>query len=75
MQSSGGTEKLERKTVEKNRRIHMKHLCSKLCSLIPMSKGARSRTCRIEFCQTQASKGIPKSRDHEILTATSYCFI
>ncbi|CAL9752018.1 unnamed protein product [Musa acuminata subsp. burmannicoides] len=38
MASSGGTEKLERKTVEKNRRIHMKNLCSKLSSLIPVSK-------------------------------------
>ncbi|XAR50166.1 hypothetical protein NMG60_11004420 [Bertholletia excelsa] len=29
------TEKLDRKTVEKNRRIHMKGLCFKLTSLIP----------------------------------------
>ncbi|WOK98514.1 hypothetical protein Cni_G07226 [Canna indica] len=36
----GGDVKLERKTVEKNRRIHMKNLCSKLTSLIPLSKRA-----------------------------------
>ncbi|XP_072981006.1 transcription factor bHLH162-like [Typha angustifolia] len=31
----GGCAKVERKTVEKNRRIHMKSLCLKLSSLIP----------------------------------------
>ena len=29
------TAKLERKTVERNRRIHMKGLCFKLASIIP----------------------------------------
>jgi len=33
--SSGGGCKLERKDVEKNRRLHMKGLCLKLSSLIP----------------------------------------
>uniref|UniRef100_A0A1D1XPQ3 Transcription factor bHLH36 n=1 Tax=Anthurium amnicola TaxID=1678845 RepID=A0A1D1XPQ3_9ARAE len=33
--SSGEGPKVERKTVEKNRRIHMKNLCFKLSSLIP----------------------------------------
>ncbi|URD87227.1 Polypeptide deformylase [Musa troglodytarum] len=38
MKGSGGADKLERKTVEKNRRIHMKNLCVKLTSLVPKSK-------------------------------------
>ncbi|KAF5933285.1 hypothetical protein HYC85_029456 [Camellia sinensis] len=33
--SSSTPEKLDRKTVERNRRIHMKALCVKLTSLIP----------------------------------------
>lgn len=33
--SSGSSSKVDRKTVEKNRRIHMKALCFKLGSLIP----------------------------------------
>lgn len=33
--SNGGSAKVDRKTVEKNRRIHMKSLCFKLGSLIP----------------------------------------
>ncbi|RWW08334.1 hypothetical protein GW17_00028234 [Ensete ventricosum] len=40
MKGSRGADKLERKTVEKNRRIHMKNLCIELTSLIPKSKGA-----------------------------------
>ncbi|XP_024973078.1 transcription factor bHLH162-like isoform X2 [Cynara cardunculus var. scolymus] len=31
----GGSRKLERKTIEKNRRIHMKNLCYKLTSVVP----------------------------------------
>ncbi|XP_022137301.1 transcription factor bHLH162-like [Momordica charantia] len=40
MAKRGGAEtslKLDRKTIEKNRRVHMKSLCSKLVSLIPPS--------------------------------------
>ncbi|KAJ6799514.1 uncharacterized protein M6B38_208515 [Iris pallida] len=33
--SNGSSSKVDRKTVEKNRRIHMKNLCFKLGSLIP----------------------------------------
>ncbi|KAJ6868909.1 hypothetical protein NC651_033871 [Populus alba x Populus x berolinensis] len=33
--SSSETSKLDRKTVEKNRRVHMKDLCFKLASLVP----------------------------------------
>ncbi|XP_059642167.1 transcription factor bHLH162-like [Cornus florida] len=33
--SSASSEKIDRKTVERNRRIHMKGLCFKLTSLIP----------------------------------------
>ncbi|KAM3230781.1 hypothetical protein ACQJBY_061144 [Aegilops geniculata] len=33
--SSGGSGKMERKDVEKNRRLHMKGLCLKLSSLLP----------------------------------------
>lgn len=38
--SSGGGCKLERKDVEKNRRLHMKGLCLKLSSLIPPAAAA-----------------------------------
>ncbi|XP_024973238.1 uncharacterized protein LOC112511742 isoform X2 [Cynara cardunculus var. scolymus] len=31
----GGSKKLERKTIEKNRRTHMKRLCDELTSLVP----------------------------------------
>ncbi|CAA7402238.1 unnamed protein product [Spirodela intermedia] len=37
MKSSDARTRVERKTVEKNRRIHMKNLCFKLSSLIPKS--------------------------------------
>ncbi|GJN06062.1 hypothetical protein PR202_ga23747 [Eleusine coracana subsp. coracana] len=40
--SSGGGCKLERKDVEKNRRLHMKGLCLKLSSLIPPSAAKHS---------------------------------
>ena len=33
--STGGGSKMERKDVEKNRRLHMKGLCLKLSSLVP----------------------------------------
>jgi hypothetical protein len=33
--SNSETSKLDRKTVEKNRRVHMKDLCFKLASLVP----------------------------------------
>ncbi|RRT54546.1 hypothetical protein B296_00049122 [Ensete ventricosum] len=35
--------KMERKTVEKNRRMHMKRLCMKLASLIPKEYAANSK--------------------------------
>lgn len=40
----GSAPKLERKTVEKNRRIHMKNLCGQLASLIPSQH--HSRVCQ-----------------------------
>ncbi|RWR93956.1 transcription factor bHLH162-like protein isoform X1 [Cinnamomum micranthum f. kanehirae] len=39
--SDASTPKLERKAVEKNRRIHMKNLCSELSSLIPPEHPSR----------------------------------
>ncbi|XP_064958316.1 transcription factor bHLH168-like isoform X1 [Musa acuminata AAA Group] len=44
MKGGGGADKLERKTVEKNRRIHMKNLCVQLTSLIPKSKQRATMT-------------------------------
>ena len=37
MEASRVSARLDRKTVEKNRRIHMKALCAKLVSLLPAS--------------------------------------
>ncbi|KAJ0989451.1 hypothetical protein J5N97_007807 [Dioscorea zingiberensis] len=44
MKKNGGEEaKVERKTVEKNRRMHMKSLCCKLATLIPKEENKSSR--------------------------------
>nr|XP_010940038.1 transcription factor bHLH162 [Elaeis guineensis] len=56
--SSGSAAKMERKTVEKNRRLHMKSLCLKLSSLIPKE-------------HISTSKDVLTQQDHLDL-ATSY---
>ncbi|XP_009409379.2 transcription factor bHLH162 [Musa acuminata AAA Group] len=42
MEASRVSARLDRKTVEKNRRIHMKALCAKLVSLLPASASQES---------------------------------
>ncbi|XP_076933263.1 transcription factor bHLH162-like [Bidens hawaiensis] len=41
--SEGGSKKMERKIIEKNRRIHMKQLCFKLNSLVPSLSSQHSK--------------------------------
>ncbi|KAL6010994.1 hypothetical protein ACLOJK_001438 [Asimina triloba] len=51
MKSCTAASKLERKTVERNRRMHMKSLCFKLASLIPShySREALSQQDQLEY--------------------------
>ncbi|XP_008787951.1 transcription factor bHLH162-like [Phoenix dactylifera] len=56
--SGGSAAKMERKTVEKNRRMHMKSLCMKLASLIPKE-------------HISTSKDVLTQQDH-LDVATSY---
>ncbi|XP_072960733.1 transcription factor bHLH162-like [Typha angustifolia] len=65
MKSSGGGEgKMERKTVEKNRRMHMKNLCLKLSSLIPKDQYNTSKdTLTQEDHLVQAASYIKKLRE------------
>ncbi|XP_030531365.1 transcription factor bHLH168-like [Rhodamnia argentea] len=58
--SSSESVKLDRKTVERNRRIHMKGLCFKLASLVPPHHHHRS-----------ASKDMPSQQD-QIEQAAEY---
>jgi hypothetical protein len=60
--SGGGGWKMERKDVEKNRRLHMKGLCLKLSSLIPPSAAKRasllsppacSNPNKVQYCTVQ----------------------
>ncbi|XP_056170376.1 transcription factor bHLH162-like isoform X4 [Syzygium oleosum] len=46
--SNNQSPKVERKTVEKNRRIHMKNLCSELASLIPQHNITTSKQDQLD---------------------------
>ncbi|XP_038981562.1 transcription factor bHLH162-like [Phoenix dactylifera] len=64
MKTCGGATKLERKTVEKNRRLYMKSLCFKLSSLVPKDQYTISKdTLTQEDQLDQATSYIKKLRE------------
>uniref|UniRef100_A0A0D9UVW0 BHLH domain-containing protein n=1 Tax=Leersia perrieri TaxID=77586 RepID=A0A0D9UVW0_9ORYZ len=64
----GGQSKMERKDVEKNRRLHMKGLCLKLSSLIPPPAAATSPRRHHQHHQNLYSTSSPPSSTKETAT-------
>ncbi|CAL9211594.1 unnamed protein product [Musa hybrid cultivar] len=72
MEASRVSARLDRKTVEKNRRIHMKALCAKLVSLLPASASQVSLSGKAEEITTIRNESVAATLPNQLDEAINY---